>query len=310
MPGHSQLAIAVSLLSLSLCACGGGGGGEHVAQIPPPPPTPTTPAGYEPVAIFPAITSSTTFAAVGAEISGNSAAPVTTTGFSVKYDQPSGLYLFDLPSGESGGFYSHASDESSDYWIGGLINSSDPGTVWPPMTILKPAATNPDIQLSYTTVAAYMQAGPMQDLPHGFVAFGIPTPEGAVPVSGSASYTTIVQGASIDDNYVVGGDATMQFNFANGTLAGHFDPDVYQFYGDGTAYPLGRYDFVNTVYSSGATSFSGQLSNAAAPGLGSFSGQFTGPNAQELMSNWIVPFSDPINGQSSTIFGVWVGKKN
>ena len=39
-----------------------------------------------------------------------------------------------------------------------------------------------------------------------------------------------------------------------------------------------------------------------------FNGMFTGPAAQELMSSWIAPYT--LNGQTSTMFGVWVGKKN
>jgi hypothetical protein len=297
-----------SAAALALAGCGGGGG-THVASIPTPPVTPTPtppppPAGYQPVQIFPNITTSTTFASVGVELSGN---PVRTDGFSVRYDAASNLYIFDFPSNDPGGFYSNSSDSS--FWSGGLIATGS-GTVWPPMSVLKPSPTNPAIQLSYTSLAGYLAAGPMDNLPYGFVAFGSATPTGSVPVTGSAGYSAYVLGASVDRFYWVDGSATMQFDFGNGTLAGHFDPNLIDFYGNGTRIPLGQYDFINTVFGVGSTTFSGQLSNAAVPGVGTFSGQFTGPSAQELMSSWIAPFHDPATNQDSQITGVWVGKQN
>src|SRR5690606_16715842 len=93
-----------------------------------------------------------------------------------------------------------------------------PTEVWPPMSVLKP--TNPGLPLTYTSFATYYQAGPFEDLPHGFVAFGFATPVGAVPVNGSATYTAIAAGASRDGNMYIGGSATLQFDFAQGTLNG------------------------------------------------------------------------------------------
>ena len=150
----------------------------------------------------------------------------------------------------------------------------------------------------------------MEDRPHGFVAFGIPTPQGAVPVTGSADYTALVSGASVDGGYYVSGDATLQFDFAGGKLAGHFDPQIQDTYATMPLVDLGKYDFVATNFGVGSTTFSGQLQNAAIADRGIFNGQFTGPNAQELLSSWIAPFNDPLSGKPSVIFGVWVGKKD
>lgn len=309
--------VGVSALSLALTACGGGGG--QVSTIPPPPPTPTppppppppptVPAGYEKVAIFPGLTTSTSFASVGAELPGSASAPVTTDGFSVRYDASTNLYVFKLPSGDDGDFYANVSDANG--WSGGLVRASSnpPGTVYPSMTVLKSVAADRQIDLSYTRLAVYSQAGAWYDLPHGYLAFGLATPAGGVPVTGSATYTAAVAGASVDYAYIVGGDATLAFDFGQGTLAGHLDPQLYAYEGDGTAMALGRYDFVSTVFGAGSTSFSGKLSNSDVAGLGTFQGQFTGPHAEELMSNWVAPFRDPTSGQTSTIGGVWVGKQ-
>jgi hypothetical protein len=78
--------------------------------------------------------------------------------------------------------------------------------------------------------------------------------------------------------------------------------------GLGEHLPLGTYDFVNTVYGSGGTSFSGQLSTSGISDKGTFDGIFTGPNAEELMARWIAPYLDPISKSQSQMFGVWVGK--
>ena len=103
----------------------------------------------------------------------------------------------------------------------------------------------------------------------------------------------------------VRGTATLAFDFAAGTLGGHFDPthyDLLLFGGNGQS--LGRYDFVNPVYSAGSPIFSGQLTKAGTTEMGAFDGQFTGPSAQELMARWTIT-----NGGNPTMFGVWVGSK-
>ena len=104
------------------------------------------------------------------------------------------------------------------------------------------------------------------------------------------------------------GTAGLQFNFGAGSLSGSMTVDYYSNGGMGEGYSLGQYGFVNTVYSTGSTTFSGQLSDPFGTGLGSFNGMFTGPGAQELMSSWSAPYT--LDGQTSTMFGVWVGKKH
>ncbi len=276
--------------ALGLAACGGGGGGSGLNSTPTPPPPP--PPGQAPVKIFPAVTASTDFAVIGSEASGPTSA-LTTAGFSVRYDAPSGTYIMDFPSTEPGVFTAFAEDTPNDsYWNGSAGGKE--------VSVRKP--TNPDLPLSYTTLAAY---GIFEDAPatFGWLAFGTATPAGGVPVTGSAAYTAEVAGSTIDRFQSVGGTATLQFNFGAGTRSGHFDPVFLDSSGH-----LGRYDFVNTVYGSGSTIFSGQLSRAGLAQNGTFDGQFTGPNAQELMARWNAPYTDLLTGQQSTIFGVWVGR--
>jgi hypothetical protein len=286
--------------ALGLAACGGGGGGSGLNSTPTPPPAPTPPPppprppGMIPAKIFPAVTASTDFAVIGSEATGPSS-PLTAAGFSVRYDAASGAYILDFPSTEPAAFYAYntAADIDNAYYWNGVAEVHE-------VSVRKPS--NPELPLSYTTLATY---GTFEDgsVPFGWLAFGSATPVGGVPVAGSASYTAEVAGSTIDRFHYVGGTATLQFNFGAGTLSGHFDPVFLDANGH-----LGRYDFVNTVYGSGSTIFSGQLSTAGIAQNGTFDGQFTGPNAQELMARWNAPYVDLLTGQQSTIFGVWVGR--
>lgn len=139
------------------------------------------------------------------------------------------------------------------------------------------------------------------------IAYGIPTPASGVPATGTASYAAELRGSGA--GYSIGGTGNLSFDFAAGTLAGFLHPIANDPAGWGP-YDLGQYDFVNTVYSTGSTSFSGALSRAGFAN-GSFSGSFTGPNAQELMGKWAFPFLD-IYEPTVTVnaAGVMIGKKN
>jgi hypothetical protein len=143
----------------------------------------------------------------------------------------------------------------------------------------------------------------------GVFAYGIPTAMGDVPTTGSATYLAAIYASRGMDSYPeVGGTVNLTFNFGNGTLSGFMHPEINDDW-DGIFVDFGRYDFTNTVYSRGSTSFSGQF---IVPGLpnasSSFNGNFTGPNAAELMARFQAPFL--VNGSQGTIAGVWIGKKN
>lgn len=116
----------------------------------------------------------------------------------------------------------------------------------------------------------------------------------------------IVAGYTLDTIQFVGGTASLQFDFGAGTLAGSFSP--YTFNASGTQIGLGTYSFVNTVFSTGSTTFSGQLQHGGTSDLGAFNGLFTGPAAQELMAKWTAPYLNPDTSQWKEMFGVWVGK--
>lgn len=292
--------------ALGLAACGGGGGG--VAFIPPPPVSPPSTCGTPPcfsqVAILPGVKSSTQLAIIGAQAAeGGWGLEFRTDGFAAAYDAASGDYTITIPSGLSGKFANNDDNTpNATWWNGALLDSSGHAII--KATVLKPA--NPQLQLSYTSAIEY--GTEPQGQPLGVAAFGLATPTSAMPVTGTATYSALLDGTTFDGGGYIRGTASLQFDFGAGTLAGHLDPTYSDFGGMGEAYALGRYDFTNTVYASGSTAFSGELANPQFAANGSFTGQFTGPNAEELMARWGAGYINPITKQVGSMFGVMVGK--
>lgn len=295
--------------ALGLAACGGGGGGGSGFASTPTPPTPPPTSLTAPVNIFPLVTSSTSYAALGYE---RGTGALIGSGFSVTFDAATGAYVFDLPAHNPAAFRVSTSvpQNNNAYWIGGLIDPTVSTGLWPPMSVLKASPDNPLIQLSYTSFGQYYQAGPMEDRPHGIVAFGVATPAAAVPTSGTATMNAILGGqVNQDSPATIGGTAIFQFDFGAGTLSGSMSPILYPYYAN-ESFALGQYDFVSTIYSVGSPTFSGGLKHATNGLTGSFSGQFTGPQAQELMARWVAQFADPTAGGAPTeMFGVAVGRR-
>jgi hypothetical protein len=158
---------------------------------------------------------------------------------------------------------------------------------------------------SYTGVARFSASTGYE------IVYGIATPASGVPVTGSASYSAEIFGGSIDSSsYSIGGTAQFDFNFATGSLSGFMKPSAND-PGSWGPYDLGQFNFVNTIYSKGSTSFSGGLTLAGGDDV-SFSGKFTGPQAQELMGEWQLSFKDiyyPDTRQTVHVAGLLIGKK-
>ena len=290
MSSNKSFALLASACALALASCGGGGGGggggSPINSTPPPPPPPPS-ANY--VKIFPNVTTSTEFATLGYEASGN-----TTKGddFAVRYDAAQQVYIIDTPYFAPGKFDATSQDASS--WTSDSF-----------ATILKPNPANPASPYKYTTSARYYGC-PMGCSDLGVFAFGTATASSAVPTSGSATYQADAVGLALDSNLRVGGTASLQFNFGAGTLAGTFNPILLV---EGGPINLGQYSFVDSVFGVGSATFAGKLEHTSFDGLGSFNGHFTGPAAEELLGRWKAPYVNPINNNSSEIFGVWIGRK-
>jgi len=249
------------------------------------------------------VTTSTNFAVVGAVTSTlpSTIAALDTTNFGVRYDAPTDAYYIDLPALPDARF--HLSQESSSYWYGFLEDAGSTN-----LGILKPSSANPEIALSYTSLVEFFEYDYDDNAPAGYVAFGMATPAGAVPATGSATFDALVAGMTLDTGLVVSGSATLQFDFGAGTLAGALSPMTWSTTA-GQNVSLGMYNFVDTVFGVGSTSFSGSLQRSGLTTLGSFNGLFTGPAAQELMARWSAPYENPDNHQAAEMFGVLVGKR-
>jgi hypothetical protein len=144
---------------------------------------------------------------------------------------------------------------------------------------------------------------------HGYEAIGMATPAAEVPVTGSASYSGQILGSSPEDHTDFGvtitGSINLSFDFGLGNLSGSINPILEQTL---VAYPLDAVRFRDTVYSKGSTTFSGKFDTNLA-GLNSFSGLFTGPNAQELIGNFALPYRSPLDGHIYQADGAFVGAR-
>ena len=85
-------------------------------------------------------------------------------------------------------------------------------------------------------------------------------------------------------------------------MSGKISPNLHQ------GFNLGDLNFVNTVYSTGSSTFSGKFDTNAS-GVNSFSGLFTGPAAQELIGKFAFPYVSPIDSKTYQADGAFVGAK-
>ena len=155
---------------------------------------------------------------------------------------------------------------------------------------------------------------------YGTVAVGAATLPGQVPVTGSSTYSGIVNGTSdvinsnsFDGSYrvPVSGTVDLGFDFAKGTLDGSISLNL----NDYSPATIGTFAFKDSVFSVGSTAYSGKFTTAAS-GQNYFLGQFTGPNAQETIGAWALPFIFTTGSSTLTAdhaahqaFGAWIAKK-
>lgn len=157
---------------------------------------------------------------------------------------------------------------------------------------------------------------------YGAIAFGIGTASGSVPLTGTASFAGRVSGVADimqpDELYGgfyplgIDGTVTLDFNFGAGTLSGAmhlFGPDGMN------PFEIGSFAFRDTVFSVGSTTYSGRF-NSDVAGENFFLGRFTGPNAEETIGAWALPFNFtkggfyvPADGQAHQAYGAWVAKR-
>lgn len=290
--------LTTSIFGLAACGGGGGGGSTAVVSTPTPSPSPTpspTPTPTPTPALVQIFNAPTTqqFAAFNAG-PGN---------LQVRYDSTSKLYEVSA----DGGAWAALREGPGQFEFG----SASPAN-WMAIT-------------AATETYAFSKMADWSTVNWGIVAFGIATPSGAVPVTGSANYGGVIQG--ISDTYDlggpfpaenrVGGTIDLSFNFAAGSLTGAINPILYVMQGPTvTPQDLGTFAFKDTVFGVGSTSFSGAFDTTGI-GLNSFAGIFTGPSAQEAIGDWKLPFiwtapagsGIPADGEQHQAVGVFVARR-
>ena len=323
---HNPWLIGSAALSLALGACGSGGGGVNSTPPPPPSPTPTPTPTPSPasVTIFKNPVPGE-FVTVGASLG-----------------RPGVTY--PSPSSRFGALSTSSADQPHiRYTLGGYYEIEMPGKAWdrliPDKGIVDPNGSEVNLQPAgsaqndaslyilrsldsgylYSEMAAWNSNSSSRS---GWFAFGDATPQGAVPITGSAAYqgtvhgtTDIMQHDYLAAGYVptsVDGSVTLNFDFGQGALSGAmalFLPDGMQ------PLALGTYAFKDTAFSVGSTTYSGRFATSVS-GDNFFLGQFTGPNAQETIGAWALPFVFSTSGQTiqadgkaHQAFGAWVAKK-
>lgn len=147
---------------------------------------------------------------------------------------------------------------------------------------------------------------------YGSFAFGQATPAASVPRSGNATFNGIISGMTDVTSgsgasaifRPASGTVNMLFDFGAGTLGGSLTLML----SDGmNPLTVGTYQFSDTIYSSGSTSYSGKFATNAA-GTNFFDGLFTGPNANETIGRWALPFT--FDGKNHQAAGAWIAKSH
>jgi len=320
MTHKPYLLAGAAALSFALSGCGGGGGGgtAFIPQPPvQPPPTSPPPQQGQSVTIFPNPTVGE-FASVGATTEGsfNGSGPIGTISTN-DADQPHIRFMSD------GNYYvllpGHEWNELVLYGQG-----NDPRIITDTDNNFEAVTSgSKDAGYRYSELASYRSSDPQQ---FGAFAFGALTPDGAVPVTGSATYNGTIGGSSdvVGKNAgqsfreIATGSVTLNFDFAAGTLGGSMSLGLVDEVSD-DALQLGTFNFKDTVFGVGSTTYSGKFDTAAA-GDNFFLGRFTGPHGEETIGAWALPFildvgrAGPSNSvitadhQMHQAFGAWIAK--
>lgn len=306
--------IILAGMACGLAACGGGGGGS-LSSTPPPTPTPT-PTSSAAVRIFPSpvpgeyvsvgVSSASSLEDGDDRLTNISSADANQV--HIRYNA-AGYYEIELPGG--------AWDRLVHYK--GLVNPTTENNYFQPASV---AQNRGFLTISNSRDKGYLHSEMgawgtdlVAAAPFGYVAFGTPTPASSIPITGSASYAGVISGTAdimFPDNLYGGsypagveGNIALNFNFGAGTLGGSMNVII----NEGMGYTdLGSFAFADTVYSAGSPTYSGRFASQLA-GSNYFLGRFTGPNAQETIGAWALPFLYPADGKVHQAIGAFIAKQ-
>lgn len=318
-----QSLVPIMLMACSLCACGAGSGGSIVERTPPPPPAPPPPDPPK------ALTSSEEFVAVGIDQRGVYSAesqgwitPSDLVGFdpgdasqevSISYDAATDKYTLALPRLGEGRLldlvfdsYVEGRPTGSTGW---LVNSS--GEQVAQVQFIVPGEPETDFDYSHWGrwgVTRGTDEGAIEAI-SGLFAYGLETPASGIPSSGTATYEAdLIAGSYGLYYYWVEGDVVLRFDFGAGTLAGELSAYYSDYDFPERDHDFGTYQFADTVFSPSSSAYSGSFSqNGALVAGGFFDGNLTGPNAEEIIGRFALPFD--YFGNQYSLTGIWVGRR-
>lgn len=314
-----KLAMIASAIALAvgLSACGGGGGeGPGFIPAPPtpssPPTTPPPPTSQAAVTIFPDPTPQE-FATVGVSTEDSlvESDDRLTSVSTAAADRPRIRY-------NSGGFYEvmlPGRDWDRLVHYEGLVNPTSDNNYFQPSSAAQNEgyvviSNSRNAGYVYSELASWGNLNLSAEGGFGFFAFGTPTPAGSVPATGTATYAGTVAGTTdvMQPDFLFGqhfptfvdGTVTLAFDFCAGSLSGEMSLLL------GGATDLGTFAFTQTVFSPGSTTYSGRF-DTDLPGFNFFNGLFTGPNAEETIGSWAVPFT--FEGENHQAMGAWIARQ-
>lgn len=314
--------------TLALAACGGSGSRVASTSTPATTPLPNPPPAAPAVRIF-ATPTVGEYASVGASISGPGGNLDTYTSKDARFGTVSTGSADQAHIRYTPGGYYEAKLAGSDWdrlvHYKGIVDPSSDNNYFQPQSVPQNYAfvitrNSRNDGYLYSELAGW---GSSADSRWGYVAFGLPTPAGSVPKTGSAQFKGVVSGNTdimVADHLYGGyfplsvdGTVSLNFDFGAGNLAGAMD--LYLPVDGMNPRKLGTFTFTDTVFSTGSTTYSGSFDTAVA-GQNFFLGQFTGPNANETIGAWALPFifstggdAVPADGLRHQAFGAWIAKR-
>ena len=295
--------------TMLLAACGGGGSGVSFTPAPPytPPPPPPNP-GPPPVPSGPiGLQSAAPFKTVSA--GGNMSVGTDAVQFS--YSASDNRYTVTIPGSQQGQLVTTGANGSynGSVWtnINSTVNDVTVGSTSAKQDVFVVLDWPASSSFKYTSMARWWDRTETTGTTRaGVFAYGIPTAQGDVPLSGSASYGGTIRGLSNAGDMVFG-SVSLNFDFGAATLSGNMKPEITGAWDP--LPPLGTYTFRDTVFAKGSTTFSGAFDVPGSTAPSSFQGSFAGPQGVELLANWTAPYQDPLSHQWGTISGVWTARK-
>ncbi len=301
---------------------GGGGGGKTVEPTPPPPPPPSPALPVTTSETFETISVTTDLEGSGIDVSGHITASGRPSSVKISYDAAAGTYTMmesnpAVGSPGSTDTFNPATRTSSGYFDNYTLANGSKLSLLGNVRPGGPQAGMP-FQLTYLSFGVWTRPPySVVESPYkSYFLFGYPTGSSSMPVSGSASYQTKVDGTMfeagvgfLNQETLLDGTATFTANFGTGAINTNLSLNRLAGGSVGT--------FAGTGQIHSTNQFTGTFtSNTQFFSSGSFVGGFFGPNASEMGYGFTIHKLNPdpyagatIQPMHSYITGVVVGKK-